>query len=251
MGRLEGKIAVVTGGGSGLGRAISEEFAREGAHAIVADRDEALAKETASALIAAKGKATPLRADVTIADDVTAMLEAIGNAFGKLHILVNNAGISQRSDFRHLDDAGWQEIMDINLHGAVRCSRDALDLLRAGTGASIINLSSIMSGRHIRQLSAYSTTKAAIAALSRSMAVEYAAFHIRVNYLCPGYVETPLTKQILRNPAVREALLQQTPMGRFTRPEEVAKAALFLASDEAGFITGSGLTVDGGMSVAL
>lgn len=251
MGRLEGKVALVTGAGSGLGRAISREFARHGAHVFVTDRDEALAQTAVDEIAGEKGAATAVRADVTSNDDIAGMLRAVEDAFGKLHVLVNNAGITQRSDFRHQSDAEWQEILDINLHGTVRCSRDALALMRAAEGASIINLSSIMGERHIRQLSAYSTTKAAVSGLSRSMAVEYAPFNIRVNYLCPGYVETALTKQVLRNAAVRQALLMQTPMGRFAEPEDIAKAALFLAGDESTYITGSGLTVDGGMSVAL
>ena len=251
MGRIEGKVALITGAGSGLGRAIAEEFARHGAHVFVTDRDDALAQETAGGIAKKNGAATAIRADVTSDEDVAAMLRAVDDAFGVLHVLVNNAGITQRSDFCHQGDAEWQEILDVNLRGTVRCSREALPLMRASEGGSIINLSSIMSDRHIRQLSAYSTTKAAISGLSRSMAVEYAPFNIRVNYLCPGYVETALTKQILRNPAVRKALLMQTPMGRFAEPEDIAHAALFLASDESTYITGSGLTVDGGMSVSL
>lgn len=251
MGRVEGKVALVTGAGSGLGRAISEEFARHGAHVFVTDRDDVLAQETAEGIAGENGAATAIRADVTSDEDITSMLREIEDAFGKLHVLVNNAGITQRSDFCNQSNAEWQEILDINLHGTVRCSREALPLMRAAEGGSIINLSSIMGNRHIRQLSAYSTTKAAISGLSRSMAVEYASFNIRVNYLCPGYVETALTKQMLRNPAVRKALLMQTPMGRFAEPEDIASAALFLASDESTYITGSGLTVDGGMSVSL
>ena len=251
MGRLEGRTALVTGAGSGLGRAISEEFARQGAHVFVSDRDGELATQTADAISADKGQATGLQADVTSADDVATMLESISSACGALHILVNNAGITHRADFRHESDEQWQQILDVNLHGVIRCSREALGLMRAAGGGSIINLSSIMGHRHIRQLSAYSTTKAAVCGLSRSMAVEYAPFNIRVNALCPGYAETELTKQVLRNPAVRKALLLQTPMGRFTEPRDVAKAALFLASDDSVFITGSDLTVDGGMSVAL
>ncbi len=251
MGRLEDKIALVTGAGSGLGRAIAATFAREGAHVFVGDLDDGQARLTVDAISADGGAATALQADVTAQADVDRMLAAVEGAFGRLDVLVNNAGITCRGDFRHLSDQDWDAVMQVNVAGTVRCARDALPLLRKAGTASIVNLSSIMERRHIRQLSLYSTTKAAVAGLSRSMAVEYAAFGVRVNYLCPGYVETALTDRILRNPAIRKALLMQTPMGRFGDPEDIANAALFLASDESAYITGSGLTVDGGMSVAL
>ncbi len=251
MSRLEKKIALVTGAGSGLGRAITLEFAKQGAHVFACDRDEQSVQETAEAASKNGGAATPLRSDVCDKDDIASVLSAIEKDSGKLDVLVNNAGITQREDFRHISDEQWQEILDVNLTGAMRLSRDALGLLKVSGSASIINISSIMERIHVRQLSAYSTTKAALAGLSRAMAVEYSAFNVRVNYICPGYAETAMTKRILRNPAVRQGLLDRTPMNRFVQPEDVAKAALFLASDEASFITGEGLTVDGGMSVSL
>lgn len=251
MSRLENKIALVTGAGSGLGRAITLEFARQGAHVFASDRDEASAQDTVELVKKESGAATPLRADVSNTDDIASLLATIDKATGKLDVLVNNAGITQREDFRHITDEQWQQILDVNLTGAMRLSRDALGLLRASGSASIINVSSIMERVHVRQLSAYSTTKAALAGLSRSMAVEYSAFNVRVNYICPGYAETAMTERILRNQAVRQGLLDRTPMKRFVQPGDIAKAALFLASDEAAFITGEGLTVDGGMSVSL
>lgn len=251
LGRLNDKVALVTGAGAGLGRAIAETFAREGAHVFVTDISETRAIEVAAAVTAASGLATALGVDVRVPEDLKAMFAAVEDAHGRLDVLVNNAGITHRGDFRHLDDEAWRDVVDVNLIGTVRCARDGLGLMRAAGGGSIINLSSIMERRHVRQLSPYSTTKAAIAALSRSLAVEYAAFKIRVNYLCPGYVETGLTERVLRNPAVRKALLAQTPMGRFTEVQDVANAALFLACDESSFVTGIGLTVDGGMSAAL
>lgn len=251
MGRLEEKVALVTGAGSGLGRAIARLFAREGAFVFATDRDQGLAQETERLISGEGGKSAAVRADVTAPGDVAAMLAAVEGSSGHLNVLVNNAGINRRADFRDLKDSDWHELVEVNLYGVVRCSRDALPLLRAAKGASVINLSSIMGHRHVRQISAYSATKAAVAGLSRAMAVEYAPYGIRVNYLCPGYVETALTERVLRNEAIRKALLMQTPMGRFGTPEDIARAALFLASDDSAYITGSGLTVDGGMSVAL
>jgi NAD(P)-dependent dehydrogenase (short-subunit alcohol dehydrogenase family) len=251
MSRLENKIALVTGAGSGLGRAITLEFARQGAHVFASDRNEKSVIETVEEVGKEGGEATALRSDVSDKEDIANLLSTIKSASGKLHVLVNNAGITQREDFRNITDEQWQEILDVNLTAAMRLSRDALGLLRASGSGSIINISSIMSRIHIRQLSAYSTTKAALAGMSRAMAVEYSAFDVRVNYICPGYAETAMTERILRNQIVRQGLLDRTPMKRFVHPEDIAKAALFLASEDASFITGEGLTVDGGMSVSL
>lgn len=251
MGRLENRIALITGAGGGFGRAMSIFFAREGARIFASDRDEASARETAQAVKDLGGEATAIRTDVVKKDDIASLLKEIESTAGRLDILVNNAGITQREDFRHITDEQWQEILDVNLTAAMRLSRDALRLLKISGVSSIINVSSIMERVHVRQLSAYSTTKAALAGMSRAMAVEYAAFNVRVNYLCPGYAETSMTERILRNSAVRQGLLDRTPMNRFATPDDIANAAVFLASDEAAFITGQGLTVDGGMSIAL
>ena len=251
MGRLEGKIALVTGAGLGIGLAIAELFAANGAEVFLADIDGEAAAAAASGIQAKGNKARALTADVTKPEDVAAMFAAVENAHGRLDILVNNAGVSGRSDFRSMDDATWEKVVDVNLNAVMRCLRDAFPLLKASGNGAVINLSSIMARKHTRQMSNYSATKGAVSALSRAVALEYAPFHIRVNYLCPGWVETALTKRFTGNPFVAKALLQQTPMGRFGRPEEIAKAALFLASDDASYITGAGLNVDGGMSVSL
>ncbi len=251
MARLENKIALITGAGGGFGRAMSLVFAREGARIFATDRHEERAQLTASAVTKAGGEATAIRVDVADKDDIASLLKTIESDAGRLDVLVNNAGITQREDFRHITDEQWQEIFDINLTAAMRLSRDGLSLLKVSGRSSIINISSIMERVHVRQLSAYSTTKAALAGMSRAMAVEYSAFNVRVNYLCPGYAETAMTDRILRNPAVRKGLLDRTPLNRFATPDDVAHAALFLASDEAAFITGEGLTVDGGMSIQI
>jgi NAD(P)-dependent dehydrogenase (short-subunit alcohol dehydrogenase family) len=251
MRRLEDKIALVTGAGAGIGRAVAETFAREGAHVVVADRDGEAARETADAITKSNGSALAETVDVTDTEQVKALMGRLAEKFGRLDVLVNNAGVGERSDFRHLDDAAWDKVWKTNVDGTVRCAREAFDLLKASGKASIINLSSVMATKHTRQMSVYSATKGAVSALSRSLAVEYAPYGIRVNALCPGYVETALIGRYMNNPMIAKALLTQTPLRRFGTPQDIANAALFLASDEAAYITGAGLHVDGGMSTTL
>ena len=251
MRRLEDKVALVTGGGAGIGRAIAETFAREGAHVIIADRDGEAAQGVAEAITMSNGSARAHTTDVTSTEQVKALMASIAEAFGRLDVLVNNAGVGERADFRHLDDDAWSRVWQVNLDGTVRCAREAFPLLKASGKASVINLSSVMATKHTRQMSVYSTTKGAVAALSRSLAVEYAPYGIRVNHLCPGYVETALIGRYTANPGIAKALLGQTPLRRFGTPQDIANAALFLASDEAAYITGAGLNVDGGMGVTL
>jgi NAD(P)-dependent dehydrogenase (short-subunit alcohol dehydrogenase family) len=251
MRRLEDKIALVTGAGAGIGRTIAETFAREGAHVVAADRDGAAAGETASVIVKSNGAAQAETIDVTDTEQVKALMKRLAKTFGRLDVLVNNAGVGERSDFRHLDDVAWDRVWKTNVDGTVRCAREAFDLLKASGRASVINLSSVMATKHTRQMSVYSTTKGAVSALSRSLAVEYAPYGIRVNALCPGYVETALIGRYMANPMIAKALLTQTPLRRFGTPQDIANAALFLASDEAAYITGAGLNVDGGMSTTL
>lgn len=251
MRRLEGKIALVTGAGAGIGRAMAETFAREGAIVGVADQDGAAAKEVAEAIVKANGAAMAHEVDVTDTPQVKALMGEIGSRHGKLDILVNNAGVGERSDFRHLSDEAWDRVWKTNLDGTVRCAREAFDLLKASGNASVINLSSVMATKHTRQMAVYSATKGAVSALTRSLAVEYAPYGIRVNALAPGYVETALIGRYLQNPMIAKALLTQTPLRRFGTPQDIANAALFLASDEAAYITGASLNVDGGMGTTL
>jgi NAD(P)-dependent dehydrogenase (short-subunit alcohol dehydrogenase family) len=251
MRRLEDKVALVTGGGAGIGRAIAETFAREGAAVIVADRDGEAAKEVAEAIVKSNGAASAHEADVTETPQVKGLMSAIADTHGRLDVLVNNAGVGERSDFRLLSDEAWDKVWKTNLDGTVRCAREAFDLLKASGKASIINLSSIMASKHTRQMAVYSATKGAVSALSRSLAVEYAPYGIRVNTLLPGYVETALIGRYLQNPMVAKALLTQTPLRRFGTPQDIANAALFLASDDASYITGAALNVDGGMATTL
>lgn len=251
MDRLKDKVAVVTGAGAGIGRAIATLFAAEGAHVFVTDLNGEAAASVAAALAGEGRKSTAMTVDVSRGQDVSTLFREVERAFGRADIVVNNAGLNVRSDFRHLSDADWVKIREVNLDGVVRIARDAFPLLqKSGTG-SLINVSSIMGRRGLRQLAGYSATKGAVTALTKALAVEYAPYNIRVNTLAPGYIDTALTERFLKNPHVSKALLDKTPMRRFGTPEEIAKAALFFASDDSLFVTGAELAVDGGMSAGL
>ena len=251
MARLENRIALVTGSGNGIGKATASVFAAEGAHVHVADVDGPAASATAAAIHAAGGQATAHVTDVTRGQDVTALFRAIHSAHGKLDVLVNNAGLNVRADFRHLTDDEWVKIREVNLDGVVRMARDGFELLKASGHGSLINVASIMGSRAMRQLVAYSATKGAVAALTRGLAVEYAPYNIRVNTISPGFVHTALTQRVLRNPAIMDALVAETAMRRLGEPEEIARAVLFFASDDSKYCTGSELVVDGGMTASL
>jgi NAD(P)-dependent dehydrogenase (short-subunit alcohol dehydrogenase family) len=251
MRRLEDKIALITGGAAGLGRAMAEIFAREGANVVIADRNEAEGRAVAQAIVTNNGAAQAFAVDVADLAQIKALMAELASRFGRLDVLVNNAGIGERADFRHMDDAAWDRLWQVNVEGTVRCAREAFDLLRSSGRASVINVSSLMANKHARQMSAYSASKGAISALTRSLALEYAPYGIRVNHLAPGYIDTEMISRFTANPMISKMLLNQTPLRRFGTPEDVANAALFLASDESAYVTGAGLAVDGGMAVTL
>jgi NAD(P)-dependent dehydrogenase (short-subunit alcohol dehydrogenase family) len=251
MTRLSGKVAIVTGSGGGIGQATARRFAAEGAHVWVTDINGVAAEETVRGIKAKGGAATAMLVDVSKGQDLTALIRNVDAAHGRADILVNNAGILVRGEVRQLSDAEWTKLREVNLDAILRLCRDALPLLRKGHSPSIINISSIMAHRGLRPLAAYTATKGAVTALTKGLAVEYAPFNIRVNSIAPGYVETAITDRLLKLPPVKQALIDKTPMGRLGQPEDLVGAAVFFASDDSLYCTGSELAVDGGMGAGL
>ena len=246
-GRLKNKVAVVTGGGSGIGRAIAERFYAEGASVVVADVS---GKETEVAKVLGE-RALAVHTDVTISADVQAMFKAAVDRFGGIDIVCNNAGIDGDmcllADF---DEENYERIMAINLRGVFLGIKYAIPLLKKRGGGSIINTASTAGITATPGLGVYGATKAAVMQLSRSAAVEYAMDKIRVNAICPAMIETPLVSHLLKsNPDDAARVLAVTPMGRVGQPKEVADVALFLASNESSYVTGVSLPVDGAYTV--
>ena len=242
MGRLQDRIILITGAAGGIGQAMAELFANEGADVVICDLEETSAQAAAEAIRQAGGSATGYRADVTELDDVKALMERVGADKGRLDCLINNAGVATRVSFRNVTDEQWQRVTAVNVDGTMRCSREAIELLRRSENASIINLASIMASRNTIHTTPYAASKGAVAALSRAMSIELAPLGIRVNYLCPGFIETRMIDPFTRNPQIRKHVVNHTPLRRLGTAEDVARAALFLASDDARFITGEGLS---------
>lgn len=250
-GRLFDKNVIVTGGGAGIGRAIAELFGREGARIAILDRDAELT-ETAQATLRAEGiDIEAYCVDVTDPEGVaTVVAEFSGKVGGMIHVLVNNAGIAEFSDFEQTALDSWNRIMAINVTGTFLCSQVVLPLMKQHGGA-IVNMASIAGLIGIPKMPAYCASKAAVIGLTRQMAADYTGQGIRVNCICPGRISgTELDRWIMEADSIdaTRAKMAKYPIGRFGKPEEIAQAALFLASDESGFMSGAVLTVDGGMT---
>jgi NAD(P)-dependent dehydrogenase (short-subunit alcohol dehydrogenase family) len=252
-GRLDGKVALITGAGSGMGRAAAELFAGEGARVVVSDIDEAAGNAAVAAVRAAGGDATFVRANVSEWADCQAMVATAVDTYGGLHVLYNNAGIFPDDDGGVLDtpQETWRRVMAINLEGVWLGCRAGIPAMLASGGGSIVNVASFVAlmGAATAQI-AYTASKGGVLSMTREIAVEYARQGIRANALCPGPIETQLLQELLSDPARRARRMVHIPMGRLGRAEELAKAALFLASDDASFMTGSALVVDGGITAA-
>jgi NAD(P)-dependent dehydrogenase (short-subunit alcohol dehydrogenase family) len=251
--RLEGKVALITGAGSGIGRESALLFAAEGAAVVAVDVREEPAAETAAMVEQAGGRAAAVRADVSRDADCRAMVEAAESAFGRLDVLFNNAGIMHSAD----DDAVataeeiWDLTMDVNAKGVFLGCKHGIPALRRAGGGSIINTASFVAimGAATPQI-AYTASKGAVLALTRELAVVHARENIRVNSLCPGPLRTELLMKFLDTDEKKQRRLVHIPMGRFGEAVEMAKAALWLASDESSYVTGSDFVVDGGITAA-
>ena len=273
--KLEGRIALVTGGGSGIGRAIAQLFAEEGARLIVNDVRAMAAKETVESLGALGAGARAIQADVADSGQVKTMFAEIDRDLGALDVLVNNAGIAVagpvdrdrlrgKSDTRlmelmsgevttHWDitqemtDESWLRMIGVHLNGTFFCTREALRLMSRQNRGAIVNMSSVAGLMGLETVPHYSAAKAGILGFTRAVAREVGSRNIRVNAICPGFIDTPMTEPM--SPLVRKAVIARTPLHRWAEPEEVAKTALFLASDDSSFFTGQWLSPNGGLFI--
>jgi 3-oxoacyl-[acyl-carrier protein] reductase len=247
--RLSGRVAVVTGGGSGIGRATSLLLASEGSRVAVLDRDADRARQVANEIEAHGGTGLDIEADVADPRAVDTAFELIATQLGPVEILVNNAGGVFPGHGHDITDQAWQSNLQINLSGALHCARAALrQMLQSGDG-TIVNISSLTALHPIGDRAGYAAAKAGLLGLTRSLALDYASRGIRVNAVCPGAIATPLLLSRFEESGVEETVLGNIPLGRLGQPSEVAHAVLFLVSGECGFITGQTLVVDGGGSL--
>ena len=244
--RLRGKVAIVTGAGSGIGEATAHTFAKEGAKVTVADVVDSAGNDTVEQIGAAGGDAIYVHTDVTSADDVQSMVNTTINSYGGLDVLFNNAGIAMRLAVADLPEEDWDRCIDINLKGAYLGSKYAIPAMITNGGGSIINTASIYGIVGGPNRAAYVASKGGIVNLTRGMALDYADSNIRVNCICPGYTDTPIIQNIVETPVKYKALVDQHPMGRLANPLDIAYGALYLASDESAFVTGIALPIDGG-----
>lgn len=244
-GRFEGKVAVVTGGARGIGRALTEAFAREGAKVVISGRDEAALEVARGAVTASGAEAIAVRADVSQEADADALCDRALEAFGRADILVNNAGVTRDGLLLRMKDADWEQVLGTNLTGAFHCIRAFAKPMMKQRWGRIVNVSSVVGLTGNAGQANYAASKAGLLGLTKAVAKELASRHITVNAVAPGFIETAMTDALTEK--VREGLMTQIPMGRLGKPGDVASAVAFLCSEDAAYVTGQVLTVDGGM----
>jgi NAD(P)-dependent dehydrogenase (short-subunit alcohol dehydrogenase family) len=253
MGKLDGKVAVVTGAAMGIGRSTAVLLAREGARVVIADVDEEQAEETLRSIEDLGGEALFARTDVSSSRDVEAAINAAVQTFGGIDVLHNNAAVALGATVVDTTDELWSRVLDVNLGGVYRGCKYAIPHMIRNGGGSIINSTSVQALRGFAGWAAYAASKGGILSLTRQVALEYAEHNIRVNCVAPGTIMTPLNEKVFAEAEDPEALVEtwnrMHPIGRFGQPEEVAEAVLFLASDSSSFVTGHCLVVDGGLCV--
>jgi len=250
--RLKDRICIVTGGGSGIGRATCLLFAAEGATVVVADRRRDAADKVVAECAAAGGKAIAMEADVSRSADVARMVADTVARCGHLDVLVNNAGYGTFGTVVDIDEAEWEALMAVNVRGVFLCCKHAIKAMREKGGGTIVNVASVVAAVGIRNRAAYVASKGAVAALTRAISLDHVAEGIRCNAIAPGTIDTPYYDDVVaRAPdkaAFRKGLEARQPVGRLGTPEEIAQGILFLASDESRFAHGTILTIDGGMT---
>jgi glucose 1-dehydrogenase/3-oxoacyl-[acyl-carrier protein] reductase len=250
-GRLQDKVVLVTGAGRGIGRGIAETVAAAGAHvAVNYSHSDKQAEDVAQSIRDLGRKAITVRADVSQRDQIEAMVKTVTEALGPIDVLVNNAGIESIVPFLELDDAEWERVTNTNLRGPFMCGQIvARDMVARGRGGAIVNIGSIQAGMVFPGRTHYAPTKRGIEALTRSMAAELAEHGIRVNCLHPGLFDTDMTSWVMDNPEILPEVLRKIPLGRAAQPREMGPAVVFMACDDASYITGQSLYVDGGMVI--
>jgi NAD(P)-dependent dehydrogenase (short-subunit alcohol dehydrogenase family) len=253
MARMTGKVAVVTGGAMGIGKAAAVAMAREGAQVVIGDIDEAAGSDTVSEIEADGGIAVFQPADVSSTGDVRALIEAAVDRFDRLNVLVNNAAVAVSGSVTEIDEETWNRVLNTNLTSVWRGMKFAIPHMIAAGGGSIVNVSSVQSLLGFKNWSAYAAAKGAINALTQQAAVEYASHNIRVNAIAPGTIMTPMNERIFRESPQPDKLIEDWnnlhALGRFGNPDEVGHLIVFLASDESSFITGEVVRIDGGATI--